>query len=377
MNFKTLFVIYLLTRISIVLILNYGSWNGTSMLCYTVDCKFWWNNAQQVVNGLNPYQVWRENGGYGADISKRADDLPIFFLLISIFAWFWKSVWAVFIVFFLFDILNIYFISKLAKFKRVAVLLYLFAPSILRGLFFPEDELLITFGLASIYFLVNRRYTLSTLMLALWFNTDFYPIAFFPILLLNMDVIKKVPNRFFPEIVNWSRLIQQTTIFILAIIFSHLFYFPDWYMVYEFRSIHYALAGQGFGIWQILSTSYYPFLLLSLFFLFYVFAYVKNLDIKTGYLLGSLIFISLFPRFSVDHLITLIPLFLIWTRLNLLDVIFWIFLMIGISLEFIGLPTIGIVSPSTRMLISLSILIGFYLVIINYLTKNETKFGLR
>lgn len=370
LNLKTILALYLITRILIVLVLNYGSWGGVDMLCYTVDCKFWMNNAQQVVNGFNPYQVWREAGGYATGIEDRADDLPVFFILISTFLWTWKSVWAVRLVFFIFDFINVYLIYRLAKFKRISVVLYILAPSILRGLLFPEDELLVTFALASIYFLSKRRYSLSTIMLVFWFNVDFYPIVFFPALLLNMDIVKKIENKVLPTITNYKRLAEQTVLFISAIVVSHIFYFPDWYMAYEFRSLHYALSGHGFGIWSILSTNYYPLLMALAVISFYILVYLKRLDITTGYFLGTLVFISIFPRFSVDHLITLVPLFLIWTRLKFMDIILWIFLGIAVFLSFLALPTLGIFDPGYAIYLLILVTLGFYLTIMKQMQNS-------
>ena len=328
------------------------------------------NNAQQVVNGFSPYQVWREAGGYATGIEDRADDLPVFFILTSTFLWIWKSVWAVRLVFFIFDIINVYLIYRLARFKKISAVLYILAPSIIRGLVFPEDELFVTFALASIYFLSRRRYSLSTIMLAFWFNVDFYPILFFPVLLLNMDIVKKAGNKLLPAINNYKRLAEQTALFASVTVVSHLFYFPDWYMAYEFRSLHYALDGPGFGIWSVLPTQFYPLVMASAVILFYAFLYLKDLDMKTGYLLGSLVFISIFPRFSVDHLITLVPLFLIWTRLNRMDIIIWISLGIAVFLSFLALPTLGIFDRGYATYLLLSVTIGFYLTIMKQMRNS-------
>lgn len=372
LNWKTILVLYLITRIGIVILLGYGTWNGQSLLCYNADCKARWHNVELVVSGLNPYRVWRELGGYTTDIPEQTGWPPFFLILTSIFAFFWKSIWAMRLVFFLFDFLNLVLIYKLAKFRSIVSLFYILAPSLFRGLLFVEDEIFVTFLLASIYFFNKGRYSLSTLMLALSFNHKFFPIILFPVLLLGMNIVKKTEHSIIPKIVNYRRLIEQISIFILVTVFWHLFYFPDWYMFYDFRIFHYTIVpGVGFGIWALFSRKYYTIFFGSVLIMFYVYSYLKNLDIKTSYFLGSLLFFSTYPAFSVDHIIFLIPLFLIWTKLNFSEIFFWIFLTIGVSLEFLGLPTIGIISPFYRDFISILILIGFYLVIANGLRKKD------
>lgn len=360
LNWKTVLLLYLITRIGLVIMLS-SSWQGESLLCYTADCKSHWHNVNFVVEGKNPYIEWRKAGGYGLPIPLKAEHPPFLYLLMSTFVWLWKSVWSMRLIFFLFDFLNVYLIYKLTKFKNISSLLYIFAPSILRGLLFVEEELFVTFALASVYFFNKRNYSLSTIMLALIFNIKIFPIVLFPILLYL--ILKETKN--------FSTLIKQILIFTLTTAICHLFFFPDWYMAYESRALHYTLLGN-FGVWNFLSTAYYLPLMLTAFILFYIFTYIKNLDIKTGYLLGSLIFISLYPRFSFDHFIFLIPLFLVWSRLNLSDIIFWIFLSIGVVIEFLGLPSIGIITSFQREIMGVLILIGFYLIIANHL-KNKFR----
>jgi len=269
---------------------------------------------------------------------------------------------------FLFDFLNLILIYKLARFKNTASLFYILAPSLFRGLLFVEDEILATFVLASIHFLGKKRYSLSTLMLALSFNHKFFPILLFPVLLLQMDIFKR--TNIIPKIKNYRRLLEQVSVFSLTTIFWHIFYFSDWYMFYDFRMFHYTITpGAGFGIWALFSRDYYSIFIGLAFILFYLFSYIKNLDIKTTYLLGSLIFISTYPRFSVDHLIFLIPLFLIWTRLNLMDTLLWIFLSITVILDFLALPTIGIFNQNYATYLLILVLLGFYLIILNRLRK--------
>jgi len=349
LNWKILFLLYLITRIGIILVLQ-GSWGGTNMLCYTVDCKFWWNNARQVVESKNPYVVWRDAGGFETDISKRADNLPVFFLIISAFTWIWKDIWSVFLLFFVFDAINIYLIYKLTN-NKLGVLMYIIAPTILRGLFFPEDELLVTFALASIYFFKNKRYTLSTISLVLWFNMDFYPILFFPLILMNLDTLKMK--------------IRQSMVFLTALVISHIPYFPEWIMAYQYRIFHFALEGGGFGIWEILpSNTYYLPVILAAIGIFYILAYKNKFDLSAGYFIGSLIFLSLFPKFSIDHLIVLIPLFLVWTKYTKITMVFWIIVAAGVCLEFLGLPSIGLISEVHREIIRVLIIIGFYLMLL-------------
>lgn len=362
LNWKSLIILYILSRLAIVLLFNYGVWNGESILCYTADCKSHWRNVVHVIEGRDPYEEWKKVGGFGLPIPLKAEQPPFLYILMSIFAWFWKSVWAMWFVFILFDFVNLILIYKLARFKKISVLLYIFAPSVIRGLIFFEEEIFVTFALASIYFFKNKKFYLSTIMLALIFNIKFFPIVLFPLLLI---LIQKKTN-------NFSILIKQILVFVLSTVFLHIVYFPNWYMFYESRTLHYTLLGK-FGIWGLLPTTYYPILLTFAFILFYIVFYFKNFDIRTGYLLGSLIFISLYPKFSLDHFIFLIPLFLVWTELNLLDVIFWILLSIGVIVEFLGLPTIGILNPFYQKLISILMIIGFYLAIANYLmSKDET-----
>lgn len=375
-NWKVIALLYLLTRVSIVLVLNYGVWNNMSMLCYTADCKHWWNNAKHVAEGRNPYEEWRKIGFLDADIPYRSDYPPFLYILLSIAVILWDNIWAIRSMFFLFDFLNLLLIWNLsAKFKKISVLLYIFAPSILRGVFFPEDELFVTFVLLSIYFLGRKKYSLSTIMLAFSFNVKIFPILLFPLLLLNMKVFEKVEGRVIPRIENFPRMIKQTSIFIFTSILLHLPYFPDWYMAYEFRTIAYALAPSNRGLWFVLPpwlTKYYFIIVAFSFVIFYIYSYLKNLDIKTNYLFGSLLFISLFPGFSTDHLIFIIPLFLIWTEFKLEDILLFLFLSMGVVLEFLGLRTIGVISQYQRKFIIFLVLISFYIRMINYLKQQPT-----
>jgi len=124
---------------------------------------------------------------------------------------------------FLFDFLNLILIYKLARFKNTASLFYILAPSLFRGLLFVEDEILATFVLASIHFLGKKRYSLSTLMLALSFNHKFFPILLFPVLLLQMDIFKR--TNIIPKIKNYRRLLEQISVFSLTTIFWPSFIF--------------------------------------------------------------------------------------------------------------------------------------------------------
>jgi len=36
------------------------------------DCKARWHNVELMVDGLNPYKVWRELGGYTTDIPEQS-----------------------------------------------------------------------------------------------------------------------------------------------------------------------------------------------------------------------------------------------------------------------------------------------------------------
>jgi|GEM_PF-3222004 len=371
LNWKVIILLYLITRISIVLLLNYGAWNDASMLCYASDCKQHWRNAQFVVDGINPYLVWKGiEGSPNLHLVLRADHPPFMYILLPSLVWIWRSVWAMLLLYFIFDFINLYLISNISKFKKIPALLYISAPSFFRGLIFAEDEIMcVAFALASIYFLRKNRYSLSTIMLALSFNLKFFPIILFPALLLSMSIFKKFEPGILPKKINYSRLVKQVGIFVLITAFFHSFFYPHWDIYYQYRAFHYTLASAGFGIWSILPIGYYPLVLTSAFILFYLFSYIKNLDIKTTYLLGSLIFISTYPRFSVDHLIFLIPLFLIWTRLNLMDTLLWIFLSITVILDFLALPTIGIFNQNYATYLLILVLLGFYLIILNRLRK--------
>ncbi|MEA3254264.1 MAG: hypothetical protein U9Q22_00330 [Candidatus Altiarchaeota archaeon] len=361
-NWKVILLLFLITRLCIVGVLH-TEWNGESMLCYNADCKTRWHNVESVVDGLNPYLVWKELGGYGTDIPSQSCWPPFFFILTSVFAFFWKSIWAMRLMFFLFDFLNLFLIYRLARYKNTSSVLYLLAPSLFRGLLFVEDEVFVTFLLASIYFLTKERYLLSTVMLALSFNHKFFPIVLFPVLLMAMNVVRKRRQGILPE-VNYRGLLKHTGIFTLVTVFWHIFYFPDWYMFYEFRIFHYTITpGLGFGIWALLPRAYYTVFIGTAFVLFYIYCYLKKLDVKTGYLLGSLIFFSTYPRFSVDHLIFLVPLFLVWTRLGLVDILFWVFLSVTVCIDFLALPTIGLIDPVYGYLLLVLILLGFYAVI--------------
>ncbi|MEM4346974.1 MAG: hypothetical protein QW802_00080 [Candidatus Altiarchaeota archaeon] len=287
-----------------------------------------------------------------------------------IFVWIWNNIWAIILIFFFFDFLNLILIYSLAKFKKISSLLYVFSPSLFRGLLFLEVEIFtIAFILASIYFFYRKRYFLSTIMLALSFNLQIFPIVLFPVLLLNMNLMRENENKFFPK-VDYKKIFRYLIIFILTSVICHLFFFPEWKIFYEYRTFEYTLSQKGTGIWVLLQLSpskfYLPILIISLV-IFYFFTYIKNLNIESGYFLGSLLFISLFPKFSVDHFIIISTLFLIWTQWSKADVFFWIFFTVGIFLEFLSLSTIGIVDKFTGTLISLSILIGFYFVVIKNL----------
>lgn len=376
LNWKVILILYLVTRLSIILLLSYASWNGQSMLCYTADCKHYLNNANYIVNGLNPYKVWKDKGSYDLPLTERADNSPLTYALTSTFYWVWRDIWAILLVFFIFDFLNLCLIYNLSRFKKISSLLYIFAPSIIRGLIFVEDELFVTFILASIYFFNRRKYSLSTVMLAISANVKFFPIVLFPILLLCMGLFCR-EKKLIPNVIKYSSVAKHIFIFILVSILSHLFFYPDWDIYYRYRTINYTLLLNG-GLWQILNVSpaeYYLPLLSLAFILFYLFVYIKNLDIKTGYLTGSLIFLSLYPHPSFDHFIFLLPLFLVWAQWSKAEIIFWIFFTFGVIIEFLGLPTIGIISPVERQFIGVSILIGFYLLIANYL-KVRTQEGI-
>ena len=71
-NWKILLVLYLITRLCIVIPLEYGTWNNERLLCYNADCKARWHNVELMVDGLNPYKVWRELGGYTTDIPEQS-----------------------------------------------------------------------------------------------------------------------------------------------------------------------------------------------------------------------------------------------------------------------------------------------------------------
>jgi hypothetical protein len=374
-NWKTIIGIYLLTRISLILLLNFSTWNGSPLLCYAVDCKQHWRNAQLVVNGINPYLVWKEMEGTPAlPLLLRADHPPFMYILLPSFVWIWKSVWSMLLLYFIFDFINLCLISSLSKFKKIPALLYIFAPSIFRGLVFAEDEIMcVTFALASIYFFRKNQYSLSTLMLALSFNLKFFPIVLFPTLLMCMNIFQKTKSRIFPNI-EYLQLVKQVGIFSLVTLFFHSFFYPHWDIYYQYRTFHRTLWFSGNGIWNILPLSvdtYYIPILLSIFSLFYLYLYFRRLDIKTGYFITALLFLSTYPHFSFDHLIFLIPLFLIWTRLRKQDIVFWIILTVGVIIEFLGLPTIGFITPFQRQFIGPLLLVSFYFVLINRIYAKE------
>lgn len=364
LNWKVIIILYLITRISIILLLNYGTWGGASMLCYASDCKQHWRNSQLVIHGVNPYQVWGETeGSPDLPLLLRADHPPFMYILLPSLVWIWESVWAMLLIYFIFDFINVYLISCLSKFKKISALLYISAPSFFRGLVFAEDEIMcVAFALASIYFLKRNRYSLSTLMLALSVNLKFFPIVLFPVFLLAMNVFKKPESAILPSI-DYPRVIKQLGVFILITAFFHLFFYPYWSIYYTYRTFDYTLGSVGFGIWKVLPMEYYPGILAFIFILFYLCAYIKKWGVKTMYLLGSLIFISSFPKFSVDHFIFLIPLFLIWTELGLMDILLWVFLSMVVCTDFLALPTIGLIDPACSYLLSILVLLGFYAVI--------------
>lgn len=378
LNWKVILLIYLLTRISLTLFLSFSAWNGSSLMCYAVDCKQHWRNTQIVVEGGNPYEMWEQApGSPDLPLLLRADHPPLLYVLMPLFVWIWKSIWAMFLIFFIFDFVSLYLVASLSEFKKTATLLYIIAPSIIRGLVFAETEIFtIAFILASVYFLNKKSYVVSTIFLSLAFNVQFFPVILFPILLMNAGLLRKQEQGFLPERVYIKKIVKYTLVFISISVLSHLFFFPKWKIFYEYRTNDYTLISSGSGIWKLLQLSpesyYLPVLLASMLFV-YLYIYLKNPDTKTSYLLGALTFIVFYPRFSFDHFIILIPLFLVWSRLDMYEIIFWMLLSVGIMIEFLGLPTIGIITTLQRQVIGILILFGFYLVMLKYLkTKHET-----
>ena len=344
-NWKTILLLYLFTRIFIVVVLH-ADWNDESMLCYNVDCKTRWHNVESVVNGLNPYQVWRGLGGYDAGIADQSCWLPFFFILTSIFTFFWKSIWAMRLVFFLFDFINLFLIYKLARYKNTSSILYILAPSIFRGLLFVEDEIFVTFLLASIYFYTKHRYVFSTIMLALSFNHKIFSIILLPILITQIPKTSR------------NRLLRYGGIFALTTLFWHIFYFPDWYMFYEFRLFHYTITSMaGFGIWSLLPRTFYPVFMVVGTVLFYAYTRFKRINLRSSYLMWTVFFISTYPKFSMDHLILVVPLFLIWTEWDYVDSIFWVFLSLVVCIDFLSLPTISLVAPEHAGILNILVLI--------------------
>lgn len=341
LNWKIIVLCYLVTRIGIVLILN-QNWNENPLLCYTADCKLYWHNVEWIVEGKNPYQEWMALGGYSLPIAMRSDWLPFFFLIISPLAFIWKSVWSMRAIFFIFDLLNIALIYNLAKYKKISVLCYVTALVIFRALIFPEDELLVAFLLLSIYFYEKQKHLLSSSFLAMAFCYKVFPILLFPILLINS-----------------KDKLKQILVFIGTSILLHLPYFPDWSVIYTFRSSGY-IANSSWFIWNFIPTEYFMYLLAGAFLFLYFIVYKKKIDVRTGYLLGSLLFITLFPKFSFDHFIFIVPLFLIWTKWEKADFAFWIAFTLFTILEFVGLPSIGAINTEFRKFIPLIVLLGFY-----------------
>jgi len=370
LNLRNILFLYLITRIFIIILLNYGVWNSTSMLCYTADCKMYWWNVNHMIHGENPYKIWIGEGNTLSEIChknlpERSDFPPIFFLFISTFVWIWKNVWAMYLMFFIFDSLNILLIYNLSKFKHISVVLYIFAPLVLRGLIFPEDEIFSTFLLASIYFLKQGRYSLSTLMLTISANIKFFPIILLPALFLGSETIRRVDNGIFPQI-NFKMLIKQLLIFIGFSLIAHIFYFPYNLITYKCRMIHNILIPHGEGIWRILPGKYFPFLIGFLLLIFYLYSYTKKTDIKTMSLFASLLFISLYTDMSFDNLTFLIPLFLIWTRLNFIDLFSWILFSIASLLDILALPTIGVIEGEiSRITLEVMVLVSLWILFLS------------
>jgi len=385
LNIKTLILIYLITRLSFIFLLTQVTWNNESVICYASDCKQHWRNSQFVVSGLSPYKIWKEEG-LNLPLPHRADHPPLLYVLMPFFVWIWKDVWAMLLMFFLFDFINLLLVYSLGKFRKISSLLYIFAPSIFRGLLFAEDEIFtIAFILASVYFFRKKKYTTSTIMLALSFNIHFFPIVLFPILLLNMNVIEKKEEKGkillpFPKEIEYGKIIKYLGMFLLTSAICHLFFFPDWIMFYKYRTFNFTLTSTGSGIWHLLQISpskfYIPTLLFS-FLIFYLYSYLKNLNIETGYLLSSLLFITFFPRVAMDHFIFILPLFLIWTKLTKLEIFSWLVLFVGVIAEFLALPSVNILqishisSYNFRVLILLFIIFIFYIPIIKNLVYDK------
>ncbi|MDD5472792.1 MAG: hypothetical protein PHU34_01450 [Candidatus Methanoperedens sp.] len=274
------------------------------------------------------YKIWIDTGldangvPLMTDIPYQASFPPLFYLSISPFAFLKLSPWSMRLVFFIADFLNLWLIYQLAGPKKVASLAYIFTPIVLiQGLIIPEDEVLVaTYLLASLYFFKKNRQRLSVFTLALAFNHKIFPIVLLPLFLMN-TVVKKT-EKLLPKI-DYKNLLKYCLIFIGTSAVFHAFYYPYWEVAYKIRLFE-SLGHQ--SLWLLLpytprlNTLVVGILLL----LFFLYSYVKKLDMTSNYLIGSLIFVTFYPSLSFEHLIMIVPLFLVFTEINQKTIAFWI-----------------------------------------------------
>lgn len=323
LNVKTILIFYLVSRLIVVFVLYI---NGP---CNFPDCISHYNNVKHVVGGENMYKIWIDRGGLDAngvplisDNKINADFPPFVYLSISPFAFLVLSVWSMRLVFFIADFLNLWLIYQLAGPKKVASLAYLFAPVIwISGLIIPQDELLVvTYLLGSLYFFKKNRHGLSVFMLALAFNAKIFPIVLLPLFLIN-TVVKKT-TKLLPSI-DFKNLLKYCLIFTGTSVLLHTFYYPYWIVAYRIRLFE-SLGHQ--SLWQLLpyTPKLHTVVVTVLLLLFFLYSYVKKLDIASSYLVGSLIFITFYPSLVFEHLIMIVALFLVFTEINQKTVAFWV-----------------------------------------------------
>lgn len=362
LNLKAILILYLISRFLVVLILyNTGP-------CNFPDCETYYNNVNYLVTGENMYQKWMEVGLDTDLIEKKADFLPFFYISISPFAFLNLSPWSIRLVFFIADFLNLLLIYNLAQNKNIASLAYLFAPIVLiSGLIIPQDEIIVaTYLLSSIYLFKKGHQGRSIFTLALAFSHKVFPIVLLPLFFLNAVIKKK--STFIPDI-EYMKLFRNLIIFISTAIVLNSFYYPDWKVVYYVRSSY---TGGHQSIWMLFPSSIeiHTFILISLLFLFFLYSYVKKLDLTTNYLGGSLIFFSLYPSLTFEHLIIITALFLVFTEINQKTVSFWVIFTI-ISLTTLPMHFIFTLPYNIWLTMMIITLIGFYLIIFEQIKKRS------
>ncbi len=367
LTLKTILILYLVSRLLVVLVLYI---NGP---CNFADCINYYNNVKYVVGGENMYKIWIDTGldANGvpvlADIPYQASFPPFFYLIISPFAFLKLSVWSMRLVFFIADFLNLLLIYQLAGPKKVASLAYLFAPIVwISGLIIPQDEILVaTYLLASLYFFKKNMHGLSVFMLALAFNHKIFPIVLLPLFLMN-TVVKKT-EKLLPSI-DYKNLLKYCLIFIGTSVFLHAFYYPYWEVAYRIRLFE-SLGHQ--SVWLLLpyTPKLHTQVVSILLLLFFLYSYVKKLDMTSNYLVGSLIFVTFYPSLSFEHLIMIAPLFLVFTEINQKTVAFWIIFSL-ISFVTTPMPFPFTLPYDFWLPLMLVTLLGFYYIIFEQIKRS-------